>query len=295
MKFQPESIIDFHVHLFPDKGFDAIWNFMEKAANTSMPYKFYYKECIEYLNNRSVNPIVFSNYAHKKGIAEPMIDWNVDVLEEFPSLYCFSPYHPDDENAIAYAEQALTHPRMAGIKIHLEVQKFYPHDERLFSLYEMIIDRGKRLLLHAGNGPIGNKFVGYEHFQKVLEHFPDLPVNIPHMGCYEFSEFMGLLDNHPNIYLDTAYTFWPNQPFTFNLGKEYLEKYKDRILYGSDFPDIFLPREGEIEYLLALDLSDEFYRNVFFNNGMKLLSQVCPDTGTASNFKDLESPPTDID
>ncbi len=106
---------------------------------------------------------------------------------------------------------------------------------------------------------------------------------------------MDLLDNHPNIYLDTAYTFWPKQPFTFNLGKEYLEKYKNRILYGSDFPDIFFPREGEIEYLLALDLSDEFYRNVLFNNGMKLLSQVCPDAGTVNNFKDLKSLTADID
>lgn len=277
MRSQPESIIDFHVHLFPDKGFDAIWNFMEKASDQSMPYKLYYKECIAYLNRHGVSPIVFSNYAHRAGIAEPMIEWNFQVLEEFSDLYCFSPFHPDDRNALAYTEQALMHPRMAGVKLQLEVQKFYPHDERLFPLYEMIIDKKKRLLLHVGNGPIGNPFVGYEQFKKVLDRFPDLPVNIPHMGCYEFSEFMGLLDDHPNIYLDTAFTFWPDQPYTFNLEKEVLEKYKDRILYGSDFPDIFLPREGEIEYLLSLGLSDEFYWNIFFNNGKKLLSQVCPD------------------
>jgi predicted TIM-barrel fold metal-dependent hydrolase len=141
----------------------------------------------------------------------------------------------------------------------------------------MIIDKGKRVLLHTGNGPTGNEFVGYEHFRKLLNRFPDLPVNIPHMGCYEFSKFITLLDEHPAIYLDTAYTFWPDLPFTFNLGKEYLEKYKDRILYGSDFPNILLPREGEIEHLLALDLSDDYYKKVFFKNGMKLLSQVCPE------------------
>jgi predicted TIM-barrel fold metal-dependent hydrolase len=271
-----KPIIDFHVHLFPDKGFDAIWKVFETVYGAKMPYKFYYKKCIEYLNQEGVAPIVFSNYAHKKGIAEPMNHWNIDVLEEFPNLYCFAAYHPDDSNALKYAEKMMNHPRVAGIKMHLEVQKLYPYDERLMPLYEMIIDKKKRVLLHTGNGPIGNEFVGYKHFIKLLHRFPDLPANIPNMGGLEFKKFIELLDNHPNLYFDTADTFWPNLPFTFNIGTEYLEKYKSNIIYGSDFPNIFLPREGEIEYLLKLDLSEEFYNNVFYNNGMKLLSEICP-------------------
>ena len=39
----------------------------------------------------------------------------------------------------------LAHPRVAGIKMNLEVQKFFPWDERLFPLYEMIINRDKIL------------------------------------------------------------------------------------------------------------------------------------------------------
>ncbi|MBU2644697.1 amidohydrolase [bacterium] len=276
MKKLPPSIIDFHVHLFPDKGFDAIWKFMETAAQSQMPYKFYYQEAIEYLHQRGVSPIVFSNYAHRKGIAAPMNEWNSQVLGEFPDLYCFAPFHPDDDHALARAEEMMAHDRVVGMKLHLQVQKIFPQDERLFPLYELIIDKGKRLLLHTGNGPQGNEFVGYAHFRKVLQHFPDLPVTIPHMGCYEFTEFMALLDDYPNIYLDTAYSFWPNLPFSFNLDKSTLEKYKDRILYGSDFPDIFLPREGEIDHLLELDLSDDFYQKVFFSNGKRLLARHCP-------------------
>jgi predicted TIM-barrel fold metal-dependent hydrolase len=279
LKKLPESIIDFHVHLFPDKGFDAIWRYFETVSQAEVRYKFYYRECIEYLNNHGVSPIVFSNYAHKRGIAETMNEWNIKVLDEIANLYCFAPYHPDDDNALVYTERMLAHPRVVGVKIHLEVQRFYPSDERLFPLYEMIIDKGKRVLLHVGNGPTGNEFVGYKEFRKLLDRFPDLPVNIPHMGCYEFAEFMALLDDYPNIYLDTAFTFWPGLPFSFNLGKELLEKYKDRILYGSDFPNVILPREGEIEHLLSLDLSDDFYEKVFFKNGMELLSQICPDAG----------------
>jgi hypothetical protein len=58
------------------------------------------------------------------------------------------------------------------------------------------------------------------------------------MGGLEFGKFIEILDGHPNIYLDTSYSFWPSMPFTFNL--------------GSDFPNVILPREGEINYLLFL-------------------------------------------
>jgi predicted TIM-barrel fold metal-dependent hydrolase len=275
MKTIPSSIVDFHVHLFPDKGFDAIWEFFA-ARGAPVVYKYYSRECIEYLNVRGVNTIVFSNYAHKKGVAEPMNEWNINLLEKFPNLYCFAAYHPDDDNALKYAEEMIKHPRVAGIKLHLQVQKLYPSDKRFIPLYEMLIDRKKRILLHVGNGPTGNEFVGFDQFKKLLHHFPDLPANIPHMGCYEFRKFIQLLDLHPNIYLDTSYSFWPNMPFTFNLGSEYLEKYKDNILYGSDFPNVILPREGEINYLLGLDLSEDFYEKVFYTNGMKLITEICP-------------------
>lgn len=275
MKTLPSSIIDFHVHLFPDKGFDAIWEFFA-SSGVNVLYRYYSEECIEYLNERGVDTIVFANYAHKKGIAEPMNEWNLNVLDKYTNLYCFAAYHPDDDNDLKYAEQMITHPRVMGIKLHLQVQKIYPHDKRFFPLYEMLIDRKKRVLVHVGNGPVGNEFVGFDQFNKLLHHFPDLPANIPHMGCLEFKKFIELLDEHPNIYLDTSYSFWPNLPFTFNLDSEYLEKYKDNIIYGSDFPNVVLPREGEIDYLLSLDLSEEFYEKIFYKNGMRLLTETCP-------------------
>ncbi|MBI5062184.1 MAG: amidohydrolase family protein, partial [Desulfatitalea sp.] len=151
------------------------------------------------------------------------------------------------------------------------MQRIYPHDERLIPLYEMIAAQEKRLLFHVGTGPMGNEFVGVEHFKKVLRRFPDLPANVAHMGGLEFRPFIELLDDHPHLYLDTDYTFWPGLPFTFNLGKDVLEKYRQRILYGSDFPNVILPREGEIDYLLQLDLSDAFYERIFYANAMDLL------------------------
>jgi uncharacterized protein len=280
MKRIPESIVDFHVHLFPDKGFDAIWKVF-KTYGVEVVYRYYSGQCIDYLSRQGVGAIVFSNYAHKKGVAATMNQWNVALLDRHPNLYCFAAYHPDDDHGLQYAAQVLSHPRVIGIKLHCLVQRIYPHDERLMPLYEMIIAQKKRLLFHVGTGPMGNEFVGIAHFKKVLRRFPDLPANVAHMGGLEFQAFIALLDDHPHLYLDTAYTFWPGLPFTFNLGKEALEKYRRRILYGSDFPNVILPREGEIDYLLQLDLSEEFYERIFYANAMDLLRR-CGGAGESA-------------
>ncbi|MGB9498247.1 MAG: hypothetical protein ACKVE4_00535 [Dissulfuribacterales bacterium] len=49
----------------------------------------------------------------------------------------------------------------------------------------------------------------------------------------------------------------------FNLGKECLEQNKDKILYGSDFPNLIYPRKDEINCLLDFGLSEEFYQKIF--------------------------------
>jgi uncharacterized protein len=274
MQKLPARIIDFHVHLFPDKMFDAIWDFFSKGYQWDVIHRLYCNDCIEYLRERGVEKMVYSNYAHREGVAEGLNDWNRQVLDDNPDLYCFTAFHPGDVNALAYAEKILDHPRVLGFKLQLLVQRFYPHDERLFPLYDLVADRGKRILFHVGTGPIGNEFVGLEQFRKLLRRYPDMQANVAHMGAYEYRGFMDLLDKHPGLYLDTSYSFFKDLQGKggYDLGNGPLEKYKDRILYGSDFPNLILPRESELETLLSYDLSPEFYEKVFYENGMKLIS-----------------------
>jgi predicted TIM-barrel fold metal-dependent hydrolase len=270
----PRPMIDFHVHLFPDGFFNAIWRFFEEHLGRQIQYKLYYRECIAHLRACGVGPIVYSNYAHRKGVARALNDWNLRILEEIPDLYCFAAYHPDDDDALAMTEKLLANPKILGVKLQCVVQQLSPCDSRLFPLYEMIIERRKRLLLHVGTGPVrGSAFVGVEHFKEVLDRFPDFPAIIPHMGGLEFEAFLGLLDHNPGLYLDTSYSFVPQTPYKFNLGNDYLEKHKDRILYGSDFPNLIHSREAEIECLLHLGLSPDFYTKVFHDNGLALIGR----------------------
>ena len=272
----PRKIIDFHVHLFPDRMFDAIWKFFSAGYTWDVIYKFYTPDCISYLRERGVETIVYSNYAHRPGIAESLNEWNMGLLDEYPDLYCFAAFHPGDADSLAMAGKVLGHPRVLGFKLQLLVQNFHPHDERLFPLYELVMDRGKRILFHVGTGPVGNEFVGIEHFRKLLARYPDIPANVAHMGAYEYRDFMDLLDYHPNIYLDTSFAFFKEfqDRGGFNLGNGPLEQHKDRIVYGSDFPNLILPRESEIDTLLGYGLTPDFYRQVFYENGKRILQST---------------------
>jgi predicted TIM-barrel fold metal-dependent hydrolase len=271
----PEKIIDFHVHLFPDRMFDAIWEYFSSVYRWEVRYRMYARECVAYLRERNVEKIVYSNYAHREGIAEELNEWNHRFLEEHPDVYCFAAFHPGDEKALDLAARALEHPRVIGFKLQLLVQRFHPHDERLFPLYEAVIERGKRILFHAGTGPVGNEFVGLAHFTRLLDRYPDLPANVAHMGAYEYRGFMDLLDAHPRLRLDTSFAFFREFQGRggFDLGGGELERHCDRVLYGSDFPNLILPRESELETLLSYGLSPECYEGLFYRNAARLIAE----------------------
>ena len=55
---------------------------------------------------------------------------------------------------------------------------------------------------------------------------------------------------------------------------ERLAAKQDRILYGSDFPNLIFRRESEIDQLPYFNLSDEFYRKVFRDNGLGLIEKT---------------------
>lgn len=270
----PQPLVDAHVHLFPDRLFEAIWRHFVAEYGWSVHRRLYWRESIAYLRERGVGPIVYSNYAHRPGIAPGLNEWNLAVLEEIPDLYCFAAFHPGDADGLTMAAFLLDHPRILGVKLHLLVQQFYPHDERLFPLYELVMAKGKRILFHTGTGPVGNEFVGIVQFRKLLARYPELPAIVAHMGGLEYGAFGELLAAHPDIFLDTAFAFLPGLGSVCDLEAEFLEKHRERILYGSDFPNVLFPREEEIDALLSLDLSQKFYDAVFRDNGLRLIGQA---------------------
>jgi predicted TIM-barrel fold metal-dependent hydrolase len=125
---------------------------------------------------------------------------------------------------------------------------------------------------------VGTEFVGVAPFERLLARYPGLPAIVAHMGALEYGPFGELLAAHPSLYLDTAFAFLPRLGSPCDLDDDFLETHRERILYGSDFPNILFPREEEIDSLLGRGLSRAFYDAVFRDNGLRLIA-ACSGPG----------------
>ena len=81
----------------------------------------------------------------------------------------------------------------------------------------------------------------------------------------EFSEFLDLADGYANVRLDTTMAFvdfW-GLPVPDGVVPR-LAALQDRILFGTDFPNIPYAYAHQVEALQRLDLGDDWMRDVLW-------------------------------
>ncbi|MFX0024198.1 MAG: amidohydrolase family protein [Candidatus Hermodarchaeota archaeon] len=276
------SYIDSHCHFFPLQIFKAIWDYFEipdeegNVRGWPINYKYPIEQLIQILKSKNVIAFTTYNYAHKGGVADYINEWVHKFCQEYRNAIPFGCVWPDDKDRDDYIRKIFDDYGFHGIKIHPLVQNFYLNDERMYKTYEMVVDRGKWLCVHIGTAPYRNEYVGYRNFIKFIEKYPNMKIIVPHMGAFEYDKFIKLLDKYENLYLDTTMIFIPDNIFPERITKrpteDILLSYQDRILFGSDFPNIPYNYENSTKGLLDCDLPREFYEKIFFKNAKDLFN-----------------------
>lgn len=272
--------IDIHTHFFPPQLFKAIWDYFEfedKNGNVlgwSVKYKLSTKELVQFLESQKVKYFTTYNYAHKPGVADFINEWTNEFVKIYTNAIPFGCVWPGDEDRVEYIKKILDEYEFNGIKIQPLVQNFYPADPRMEKIYDLVVDRNKWICFHAGTAPQRNKYVGYKNFLKFIEKYPNVNVIVAHMGAFEYRKFFELLDKYENLYLDTTMIFIPENVFPERKHRQPtsndLLSYQDRILYGSDFPNIPYDYQMSTRGLLDFDFPKSFYENIFYNNAKRL-------------------------
>ncbi|MCK4848362.1 MAG: amidohydrolase, partial [Candidatus Heimdallarchaeota archaeon] len=253
-------------------------------------YKLSTEELVKFLESMNIKAFTTLNYAHKKGIARSLNDWTFD--------FCTAPdrkgitipvgtIHPDDQNKSQEMDRIFEELGFAGIKLQLMVTDFFIGDKRMVPVYEKILEYDRVLIVHIGTGPtysnynpgkeIKCPYVGVRHLERFMDKYPNMKVIVPHLGAAEYEEMWALTDQFPNLYFDTAMIGVKNNPAfddgLSDINYEVLyEKLSDRILFGSDFPNIPYEYEKGISGWLQRDMEDSFYEKLFFQNAEKLFS-----------------------
>jgi predicted TIM-barrel fold metal-dependent hydrolase len=263
-------IIDVHTHLMPERLFAAVRAYFK--ANLWHPrYEGSAEELVAALLASGVSRFVFMPYAHRADMSRSLNHWVANVQTTFaPNGIGFGTFHPDDGELVpALVDEAFVQLGLRGAKLHPQVGRFALDDPRLDPLYERAVEYGRVLLIHAGRRPESNEYVGARVFGRLMRRYPRLQVIVAHSGADEFDAFFDLCGLYEGVYLDTAMVF--NKFLGGPPPMQRVLEFQDRVLYGSDFPNIPYRIELALQAIFDLRLGRALEEKLLCTNAARLL------------------------
>ena len=252
-------VFDAHVHLFPDRMFDAIWRWFDAYA-WPIRYRLYAEQVVEFLLARGVSRFTGLLYAHKPGMARDLNRFMAELARAHSQLVPLGTVYPGEPDAEAVVREALA-LGLRGIKLHCHVQKVAPNDPRLDPVYALCAAARVPVLIHAGREPSfaaygvdTRKLCGADQVDDVLRRHPALTLIVPHLGADEFGAYAVLLARHPNLWLDTTMAiggFLEAGEGGADTPGKLFPRHADRLLYGTDFPNIPHAWDRELNVIRA--------------------------------------------
>jgi predicted TIM-barrel fold metal-dependent hydrolase len=267
--------IDAHTHLHPPRLFAAIRRWFDEHTDWNLRGPSEPAAVAAALRAAGVERFVFFSYAHRPGMARELNRWMRDAAADLPDGIPLGTVHAADDDPGAVVEEACGRLGLAGLKLHIQVQRFYPDDPRLDPVYERLVALERVLVIHVGTGPHTNEFTGLGRFAGVLARFPTLRAVICHMGAFETRLALALLERFPHLHLDTTMAMTPVTTRYTRIDpavvlNEDLLRHRDRVVFGSDFPNLPYPYEEERRGLWARDLPLDVYQRIFYENARRL-------------------------
>ena len=165
------------------------------------------------------------------------------IAEEFPDRFLpFCTVSPLDTDALEYIKECIDRGGK-GIKLYNGHSYYYdvfnmPLDSpRMMPIYAYAERNNIPVLYHINITKFGDEL------ENILKEYPDLTVDVPHfmVSSINIEEVEELFDKYPNLYTDISF----GSPQYLAAGfrrisnniqkyKDFMNKYPDRILFGSD-------------------------------------------------------------
>lgn len=266
-------VVDSHVHVFPEAVFRAVWRWFENYG-WPIRYKLQSRAVLDFLFSRGVERVVALHYAHKPGLARGLNAFAAGLATSNRRVIALATVLPGEEGACDILKEAFA-LGLRGVKIHCHVQCVSPDSPALNAVYEACARAGLPLVMHAGREPSSPHYrcdphalCSADRIDAVLKNHPRLKLVVPHLGADEFDAYGKLLEAHDNLWLDTtmALADYLPAPPPLNL----LRQRPERILYGTDFPNLPYAWDREIKKIIALKLPESDLAALLGGNALDL-------------------------
>ncbi|MCZ4551629.1 amidohydrolase family protein [Gordonia rubripertincta] len=270
------GLIDVHTHFMPKPVMDKVWAYFDSVGplvgrEWPITYRADEDRRVEVLHEFGVRAFTSMIYPHKPEMAAWLNSWAADFAARTPDCLHTATFYPE-VSAPHYVEAAIE----SGVRIfksHIQVGNYDPTDPLLDGVWGAISDAAIPVVIHCGSGPAPGQFTGPQPITELLRKFPRLPLVIAHMGMPEYDEFLDLATTYDRVHLDTtmAFTDFAEEMAPFPISStQKLRDLGDRILWGSDFPNIPYTYTSALDAVTRLGLGDDWARGVFYDNAARL-------------------------
>lgn len=264
------AVIDAHVHIFPRNFFSAVWKWFDQNG-WHIRYQLASSQVLEFLLSHGVQHIIAFQYAHKPGIANELNKYMIGKCIEFDNRVTgMATVYPGEKDATNILQEAFA-SGLGGLKLHAHVQCFDMNNDDMNCLYDCCREHNKPIVMHVGREPKSTAYrcdpyeiCSAEKLERVLQDFPDLKICVPHLGIDETSTYRKLIDKYDNLWLDTTMAIAEYFPIK---GGVDLSLYRpDRVMYGSDFPNIPYAWDRELKILKKANISRDALEKIAYKN-----------------------------
>lgn len=268
--------IDFHIHVGRREHFHEWVLDYEERVNP----------CLKESYERLSDPEEFCTFLEAEGVAKAVILAENSPLttgvvpNEYVASFCagrdmlvpFCSINPNTNPNPVQTLQSLVEKGFRGLKLYPPYHLHYANETRLYPLYAKAEELGLPVMFHTGSSVFRGARLKYGDplpLDDVALDFPDLTIIMAHSGRGVWYDTAFLLSRlHKNVYMEISglpprnlLNYFPS-----------LEKNKDKVLFGSDFPTI--PSiKANIEEICRLSLSNETKESILHLNSSKILNK----------------------
>ncbi|GAA3182969.1 amidohydrolase family protein [Streptomyces ramulosus] len=271
------GLIDVHTHFMPERVLHKVWEYFDTGGpmigglTWPITYRREEAERAALLRDFGVRAFTSMLYPHKPGMARWLNGWAADFARRTPDCLHTATLFPEPDTA-AYVQEALEAGAQV-FKAHVQVGAYDPADEQLRTAWGLLAEAGTPVVMHCGSGPAPGKHTGPEPVARVLARHPGLRLIVAHMGMPEYEEFLDLAERYDEVRLDTTMAFTGFIEDLMPFPRKALPRLAglgDRILLGTDFPNIPYPYFHQLQALERLGLGHDWLRAVCHDNAAKL-------------------------
>lgn len=271
------GLVDVHTHFMPEPVLRKVWGYFDANGPLTgglewpITYRTEESERAALLREFGVRAFTAMLYPHKPGMAAWLNGWAADFARRTPDCLHTATLYPEPDVETYVREAVEAGARV--FKAHVQVGAYDPADERLDPAWGLLAEAGIPVVVHCGSGPAPGKHTGPEPVARVLARHPGLRLIVAHMGMPEYEDFLGLAERYDQVRLDTtmAFTDFAEQLAPFpRRALPRLAALGDRVLLGSDFPNLPYRYQHQLHALERLGLGQDWLRAVCHDNAARL-------------------------